>query len=70
MNKLLEPEGGRPNLTIDVQGGEVVVQFDRPCQWIGLSPDNAIELSYALYEKARKAGARGRGESVILLPPG
>ena len=66
MSNLLEPEGGRPNLSIDTSGGEVIVQFDRPCQWIGLSPDNAIELAHALYEKARSL----KGDSILFLPPG
>jgi len=68
MGKLLEPDRGRPNLTVDVTGGEVIVQFDRACQWIGLKPDNAVELAYAIYEKARQAGAKSQGNRKILLP--
>lgn len=68
--KLLDPSHGRPSITVDVSGGEVVLQFDRECQWVGLKPDNAVELAYAIYEKARRAGARNIGgdSGLILLP--
>ena len=68
MGKILEPDIGRPSVTIDSTGGEVVIQFDRQCQWIGFTPDNAIEFAYAVYEKARRLGARGPGDTKILLP--
>jgi hypothetical protein len=68
MSKLLEPDGGRPNLTIDMSGGEVIVQFDRPCQWLGFTPENAVEFAYAIYEKARQAGAKGPARSNLILP--
>lgn len=60
----LEPEGGRPLISIDTQGGQVVLQFDRTTQWVGLEPQKAVELADAIV----RAAMRLAPESKIILP--
>lgn len=54
-------------MSIDTSSTQVIVQFNEPISWLGLSPDNAIELAYALYEKAVKM--KEKKDGVIKLPP-
>ncbi len=45
---------------------EVIVQFQEPINWFGMSPDDAIEFAYVLYEKAKVL----KGDTSRLVLPG
>ena len=54
-------------LSVDTTSTQVIIQFQEAIHWMGLSPDQAIELAYTLYEKAVKMKKNNGG--AIKLPP-
>ena len=53
-----EDDEGVTAMAISVQNKHVVIQFPEPTAWIGITPEQAMELAGSLIQNARKAGLR------------
>lgn len=54
--KLNDADEGALAVGIGHQRGKVVVQFPKPVNWIGFTPEQAIEIAETLVEHARACG--------------
>jgi hypothetical protein len=51
-NKKTRKRSHKVNIMIDDVSKEVVIQFDEPLKWLGLSPEDAIEFAKELVNRA------------------
>ncbi len=56
------------SVTPSKERNEVVIQFDQQVGYVGLNPDSAIELAYALFEKAKVLKGEKPSRSNLILP--
>ncbi len=55
--RLNREDEGAMAMSIGHENGKVVIQFARNLNWIGFSPDQAIDLAQSLIQHARKCGS-------------
>ena len=51
------------SIDISKQRNQVIIQFQEPVSWLGLSPEQAIEFAYAIFENAKRLE---NGDKVVL----
>lgn len=61
--KLTPHDEGEIQFAIGVKDHKVCLDFGTPCKWIGLEPQQAMELAQSLVKQAREA-ARGTGKTL------
>ena len=53
--KLNQHDEGALAYAVGTEGGKVCIRFPKPVTWIGMTPDDAMDLAQALINHARKA---------------
>ena len=53
--KLTEKDEGAVVFAVGVEQGKVVIQFDTPMSWLGMLPDQALQLANILRTRALEA---------------
>ena len=56
LGKLNKRDEGALAYAVGTEGWKVCIRFPKPITWIGLSPDDAMDLAQCLIKHARKAG--------------
>lgn len=59
--KVTPHDEGAIQFAIGVKDHKVIVDFGTPCTWLGMEPEQAVELAQSLIQRAREA-ARGTGK--------
>lgn len=54
--KLCADDDGKCQLGVTTSDRTVIIEFDRPMTWVGMSGDQAMELANVLIKRAREAG--------------
>ncbi len=62
--KLREDDQGEVMFAVGSERGKVVIQFAEPTKWVGMDPQQAMNLASALIKHARTAGL-AVGEAVL-----
>ena len=52
--KLTPQDEGGMHFAIGVKDGKVCIQFAEPCAWIGMPPEQAMEMAQLLIKHARR----------------
>ena len=63
--KLTPSDEGGIQFAIGVKDGKVCIDFGTPCKWVGMTPDQALDMASSLIAHAKKA-ARGSGSILTL----
>jgi len=53
--KLNEEDEGEIGVAIGIENGNVIVMFPKPVAWLGLPPEQAMEMGRTLIKRAREA---------------
>lgn len=56
--KLNESDEGQTELFLGVENGAVIIKFNQPVSWVGITPDQAIKIANGLIAKARSIGTQ------------
>lgn len=56
--RLNKDDAGALALAVGVETGKVVIRFAKPVEWIGFTPQQAMDLANLLMQNARKAGSK------------
>ena len=56
--RLNENDQGAVAVAIGHENGAVTMQFPRNLNWIGFTPDQAVDIAQTLIEHARKCGSK------------
>lgn len=54
--KLNADDEGALAVAISANQGKVVINFPKPVQWIGFTPEQAVQIAQSLIQRAREAG--------------
>jgi hypothetical protein len=63
--KLTPADEGGIQFAIGVKDGKVCIDFGTPCKWVGMTPEQALDMASSLIGHAKKA-ARGTGSILTL----
>lgn len=61
--QLSKSDEGSIQFAIGVKDGKVVLDFGTPVAWVGMNPQQAMDVAALLVKRAREA-ARAKGESI------
>ncbi len=54
--KINKDDEGALAFMIGVEDGKVVLKFPKPVAWLGMPPEQAVQLAQILIQRAREAG--------------
>jgi len=54
--KLTKSDEGEIQFTVGAKNNKVILQFGTPVAWMGMSPEQAVDLGEMLIQKAAKVG--------------
>lgn len=63
--KLTKSDEGGIQFAVGTRDGKVILDFGTPVVWLGMTPENALQVAEALIKEARKA-AKGQGSILTL----